>query len=41
VVEELTQVLSPIEEEDKEDAHQDQDPLVDALFPSRSKEDNF
>ena len=32
MVENLTQVLSPIEEEDKEDVHQERDPLVDALF---------
>ena len=37
---ELKQVLSPIEEEDKEDnVHQECDPLVDALFPSGSEDD--
>ena len=36
----MTQVLSPIEEEDNEDnIHQERDPLVEALFPSRSEAD--
>jgi hypothetical protein len=36
----LTQVLSPIEEEDNEDnVHQERDPLVAGLFPSGSDED--
>ena len=39
MVQELTQVLSPIEEEDQEDVHQERDPLVDALFPFGSEED--
>ena len=39
MVEELTQVLSPIEEEDKEDLPQERDPLVDVLFPSGSEDD--
>ena len=39
MVQELTQVLSPIEEEEQEDAHQVRGRLVDALFPSRSEED--
>ena len=39
MVHELTQVLSPIEEEDQEDVHQERDRLVAALFPSGSEED--
>jgi hypothetical protein len=35
----MAQVLSPIEEEDEEDVHQEHDPLVVALFPSGSEED--
>ena len=39
-VQKLKQVLSPIEEEDKEDhVHQERDPFVDDLFPSGSEEE--
>ena len=39
MVQELTQVWSPIKEEDKEDnTHQERDPLVDDLFPYGSEE---
>ena len=38
-VQELKQVLSPIEEEDQIDHDQERDPVVDALFPPGSEND--